>query len=100
MQFVVINGKNAKKIIVANCYRPPNGIIDIGVNVLKAKLGAIVNIDKFELVIMGDLNLDCIDKQSDSYKVINSICTYFSLKGLIQTPPKLRLVTQLFLTLY
>ena len=93
MQFVVINGRNAKKIIVANCYRPPNGIIDIGLNVLKAKLGAIVNIDQFELVIMGDLNVDCIDRQSDSYKVINSRSTDFSLKPLTyKHQPELRRV--------
>ena len=30
VQFVVITGKNAKMIIIANCYRPPNGSIDIG----------------------------------------------------------------------
>ena len=58
-QFVLIAGKDARKIIIANCYRPPNGNIDLGMNVLKTQLGSIRNIDKYELVIMGDLNLDC-----------------------------------------
>ena len=35
---LVIAGKNARKIIIANCYRPPNGNIDLGMNVLKTQL--------------------------------------------------------------
>ena len=56
MQLLVINGKNSKKIIIANCYRPPSGNIDIGVNLLKIQLGRIPNIDRYEIVIMGDIN--------------------------------------------
>ena len=44
-QFVLIAGKNARKIIIANCYRPPSGNIDLGMNVLKTQLGSIRNID-------------------------------------------------------
>ena len=87
-QFVLIAGKNARKIIIANCYRPPNGNIDLGMNVLKTQLGSIRNIDKYELVIMGDLNLDCKEKDSESCKIISDICEGFSLKNLIQTPTR------------
>ena len=87
VQFVVITGKNAKMIIIANCYRPPNRSIGIGMSVLETQLGNIVNIDKHELVVMGDLNLDCTKKESETYKMINDICEGFSLKRLMGDSP-------------
>ena len=54
-------------------------------NVLKTQLGSIRNIDKYELIIMSDLNLDCKEKDSESYKIISDICEGLSLKNLIQT---------------
>ena len=37
---------------------------------------------------MGDLNVDCKEKDSESYKIISDICEGFSLKNLIQTPTR------------
>ena len=37
LQAVTIKGDNAKKIILLNCYRPPNGNPDIAVNSIKGK---------------------------------------------------------------
>ena len=52
---------------------------------LKTQLDNVTNIDKYELVIIGDLNLDCTDKQSDSYKTVNGICEELSIKNHLQT---------------
>ena len=32
IQFVVITGRNAKEMTIVNCYRPPNGSIDLAEN--------------------------------------------------------------------
>ena len=58
-------------------------------SVLETQVGNIVNIDKHELVVMGDFNLDCTNKESESHKMINDICEGFSLKRLIQTPTRI-----------
>ena len=69
--------------------RPPPLATPLGMSVLETQLGNIVNIDKHELVVMGDLNLDCTNKESETYKMINDICEGFSLKRLIQTPTRI-----------
>ena len=56
---------------------------------LKTQLDNVTNIDKYELVIIGDLNLDCTDKQSDSYKTVNGICEELSITNLIQSPTRI-----------
>ena len=53
--FVVLNCDNAKSMIIVNCYRPPNGSIDM--ESLKVQLNMIPDFHKFEIVTTGDLNL-------------------------------------------
>ena len=50
-----------------------NQVHIIGMSGLETQLGKIVNIDKHELVVMGDLNLDCTNKESETYKMINDM---------------------------
>ena len=58
LQAVTNKGDNAKKITLLSCYRPPDGNPDIVVNSIKYCLNQINNLDRSEIVILGDLNLD------------------------------------------
>ena len=84
MQSVIVNGHNAKKIILLNCYRPPSGKPENAVDAIKNCLYQISNLERCEIVILGDLNLDYSDVNSDSYKLLNSIEDEFNLKQIIQ----------------
>ena len=73
MQVVTIKGINAKNIILVNCYRPPDGNAELAVNTIKSCLNQINNLDRCEVVILGDLNLDYSETTLDSHKLLASI---------------------------
>ena len=85
LQALNIKGNNAKKIILLNCYRPPNGNPDIAVDTIKSCLNQIDNLDRCEIIILGDLNLDYIDTNSNSHRLLVSIEEEFNLKQIVQT---------------
>ena len=85
MQVVTIKGINAKNIILVNCYRPPDGNAELAVNTIKSCLNQINNLDRCEVVILGDLNLDYSETTLDSHKLLASIEEEFTLKQIIQT---------------
>ena len=89
MQSVIVNGHNAKKIILLNCYRPPSGKPENAVDAIKNSLYQISNLERCEIVILGDLNLDYSDVNSDSYKLLNSIEDEFNLKQIIQNSTRI-----------
>ena len=62
IQWVEIQQEHCKNIIIANCYRPPTGNID---NFLKYLGDAVetINLDRKDLFIMGDINIDTLDKK-------------------------------------
>ena len=89
MQSVIVNGHNAKTIILLNCYRPPSGKPENAVDAIKNSLYQISNLERCEIVILGDLNLDYSDVNSDSYKLLNSIEDEFNLKQIIQNSTRI-----------
>ena len=68
-----------------NCYKPPNGNPEIAINTIKTCLNQINNLDRCETVILGDLNLDYLNKISESHRLLLSIEDGFTLKQLVQT---------------
>ena len=88
IQLVVIKSDNARSMIIANCYRPPNGSIERAVESLKLHLSMVPDVHKFEIVIAGDLNLDCSDSTLHSAKCVSSICFEFSLTNMITLPTR------------
>ena len=88
IQLVVIKSDNARSMIIANCYRPPNGSIERAVESLTLHLSMAPDVHKFEIVIVGDLNLDCSDSTLHSAKCVSSICAEFSLTNMITLPTR------------
>lgn len=72
-----------KRIVVLLTYRPPNGNGINACNTIKEYIGTIEEIEKKEIVLMGDLNWDISDKESVGAKFVNDICDEFGLKQMI-----------------
>ena len=86
-QWVTVQHPNCKTILIGNLYRPPQGSIDNFTQVLE---DIIVNLDltKIELYIMGDLNIDMLDKKNISTKKITELIKSFGLRQLIRSPTR------------
>ena len=89
LQFVMIAGTNCKRILLINSYRPPSGNPEMGCEILKAGLQQVNELHKYEVVVVGDLNLDCSNPLSESCKKIENICTEFGLKNYIDIPTRI-----------
>ena len=87
VQWVTIQQPNSKTIIIGNLYRPPQGNIDNFTRVLENVLSNI-DLTKNEIYIMGDLNVDMLDKKNISTKKINDFIKPFGLRQLIKTPTR------------
>lgn len=87
-QFIIIKGFNAKKIILINCYRPPSGNAKSAIEHLLNALNEIENILNYEIVLLGDMNLDCLNAGSGSTALFSSICNEFQLKNVINLPTR------------
>ena len=74
-------------ILIANIYRPPQGNIDNFTQVLE---NILINLEltKIELFIMGDLNIDMLDKKNISTKRIIELLKPFGLRQLIKSPTR------------
>ena len=86
-QWVTIQQPNSKTIIIGNLYRPPQGNIDNFTRVLENVLSNI-DLTKNEIYIMGDLNVDMLDKKNIFTKKINDFIKPFGLRQLIKTPTR------------
>ena len=79
-QWIEIKFQHQKNLIIANCYRPPNGSEDTALRTLNNNIEISLNISNSEIFIMGDFNID-LNKPSkfrkDFYDIIND-------NGLIQ----------------
>ena len=73
-QWIEIKFQNKKNLIIGNCYRPPNGSVDIALQTLNNNIETCLNIPNSEIFIMGGFNID-LSKPSknrkDFYDVIN-----------------------------
>ena len=87
-QFVQIAGANCKRILLINSYRPPSGNPDVGCELLTASLQKVNDLHKYEVVVVGDLNLDCSNSRYESCKKIDNFCNEFGLKNYIDIPTR------------
>ena len=74
---------NKKKWIVYSIYRPPDSSnIDAFFTDLSIKLNSAL--DKYEnIIVMGDINIDTLNKQDTGYNRIVSFCDVFGLSNLV-----------------
>ena len=79
-QWTLIHRPHCKNIVIGNLYRPPTGDLVKTFNYLDECLGSI-NLSKVNLFLVGDLNINLLDKTSDAYKKANF---FFQSNGLTQ----------------
>lgn len=80
------NNQTFKPIVVVLIYRPPNSNRRLACNCIKEYINQIPDIEKKELVVIGDLNWDYLDKKTQGASFITEICNEFGLQQLITYP--------------
>ena len=76
-------------MLIINSYRPPAGRAEVACEKLISTMSKIDNLRKYEIVIVGDLNMNCSDPNSECYKHVEKICNELNLKSCIDLPTRL-----------
>ena len=88
LQWVVISRPHTKDILLGNVYRPPSGSPNDALNEIDKVLSIIPNLDKFELLLMGDFNADYGTKGA-LLGLIKQFETANNLKQMITLPTRI-----------
>ena len=86
-QWVSIEQKPNKTILLGNLYRPPQGDISNCLELIENKLSDI-NFHKIEIILMGDLNIDILDTRNNSAKDLVNLVKQLGLRQLIKDPTR------------
>ena len=86
-QWVSIKQNNCKKILIGNLYRPPQGDIDSFIRYLETVFD-IIEINNVELFLMGDFNIDFMDKKDFKCKKLLELMKPLDLRQLIKEPTR------------
>ena len=86
-QWISISQPHSKLTVVGNIYRPPQGNIDVFIHELDDILSQI-DIDKIELFLMGDFNIDFIEKGNQATSKLIDCIKPFGLRQLIKEPTR------------
>lgn len=91
MQEITISGNGfyQKQIAVILVYRPPSGKFQTAYDSIIKYVNEIPNINKKELLIMGDFNWTFRDKTGRGYKLTRSIMQELDLQQCIKVPTRL-----------
>ena len=82
--WVDINVPHHKKLMIINVYRPPVGNIGNAILQLRNNLGSWEARDKYDIVIMGDLNINMKHKKSPGYDLLTDFCKDYFLSQVIK----------------
>ena len=86
-QWVAIYQKPNKTLLIGNLYRPPqgngSGCLEILENILSG-----INLNKIEITLIGDLNLDILDNTNVVAKNLINMTKQLGLKQLIKKPTR------------
>ena len=86
-QWISLQFPNSKPIIIGNIYRPPQGSIDGFTHVLD-NIFTEIDLSKVELYLIGDMNVDMIDKQNEAYRKLIELTKPIGLRQLIKQPTR------------
>ena len=87
IQWVEIMNENCKNFIIANGYRPPDGNVVHFLEYLELTLDSL-DLTKNYLFLMGDFNIDFLDKRSENTKKLKSILKQYGIDQLINKPTR------------
>ena len=68
-QWLLVKNNHCKNIVIANCYRPPSGNIDIFIKSIETKLSTIDR-GKNDVFLTGDINIDLNNNVCNSTKLL------------------------------
>ena len=85
LQIVEFIRVKARNMVVLNIYRPPNGNVDTMINYLNTALSNIPRLDRKDVVIMGDFNINVSPDNLDAKK-LTRFGQANSFEQLIKTP--------------
>ena len=83
-QWVFIHRPQSRNICICNLYRPPNGNLTKAISYLENCIQTF-NLSKTEVILMGDLNVNYVNKGSPSYKKFNFFAKSMGLTQHIST---------------
>ena len=66
-QWTLIHRPHCKNVVICNVYRPPDGNLDAAVTYLDECL-KVVNTSKVDVFLIGDMNVNYLNKSSPNYK--------------------------------
>lgn len=89
MQWAVIERPHTKKILLAIVYRPPDGKAMEAVEILDQQLMNIDNVNNYEVLIMGDFNIDYKVKKNPPTTALKQIATIHELTQVIDKPTRI-----------
>ena len=82
-QWILIKNPQSKTIILGNIYRPPQENITSFIDYLENTLD-IINLDKVELFLMGDFNIDDADSNNPDIKKLQEPMKQYGLRQIIK----------------
>lgn len=95
-QWVIAKPNNTKPILIANIYRPPTGNTHTFIQTLQDKLSLIDHIHRYELVILGDFNIDLNANSTNTTaaKELQSWAKLYNLEQHVQSPTRVNANTR------
>ena len=72
LQWVVTRREHTKPILICNVYRPPDGNVSAALESLSSSLNEVKDLNKYELIILGDFNIDITKKNDAATKKLES----------------------------
>ena len=87
-QWVSIKQPHRKQIVIGNIYRPPQGNIESFIDYLDIVFTEI-NLDRIELFLMGDFNIDFMEKTNANCKKLMDLIKPLGLRQIIKNPTRL-----------
>ena len=97
--WVQVTAPNHKRMLIANIYRPPSGNVTLAIDKIRKSLKLINKFNSFEIVIMGDFNIDMSKRNVNGKKLLIELCRDFNLTELIKDPTRITCTTTSILDL-
>ena len=88
LQWVIITRPHTKRILMGNVYRPPDGNLKEAFEQLGDALDRIEELDKYETLIIGDLNADASNEDLSPANAIKQFAAEHSLQQVINRPTR------------
>ena len=93
LQIVQFTRKNARKTVIFNVYRPPTGALDVAIDHLNEAILAISHVDRKDIVVLGDFNVDILEKRHKDTKALIYFASTNGLVQLIDSPTRCTSIT-------